>query len=120
MNWVIIVGVLIGLMFLVAFSSWFYHVVVGINALIIEDVFVGYRIFGWGIGALVFMAMIFWLNALVAECPTPESEREGIFVYLDCRVYDWAITTPLGKLLPPLASDQPAEPIEQEAPTYPG
>jgi hypothetical protein len=120
MNWVVVVGVIIALMFLVAFTNWFYHIFAGINALIVEDLFVGYRIFGWGVGALLLMGGIFWINALIQECPTPEEDREGIFTLLDCRVYDWLLTTPAGNIINKPLPEEPAEPVKEEAPTYPG
>lgn len=121
MNWVVVVGVILALMFLTAFTNWFYHVVAGVNALITEDLFVGYRIVFWGLGGLLLMGGIFWINALIQECPTPEEDREGVFALLDCSIYDWAKTTPLGGLFPEVREPlrEPVEEPEEEAPSYP-
>lgn len=121
MNWVIITGIIIALMFLAAFTNWFYHLLAGTSALIVKDIYFGYRIFGWGFFAILIMAGVFWTNAMIQECPTPPEDREGVFVYLDCRVYTWAKTTTLGSFFPPPREvfEEPIEEPEQIAPNYP-
>lgn len=87
MTGTIVVGVVIALMFLVSFTQWFYHLAVGLDNIIVRDVYASYRIGGWILGGVVFVAGVFWVLSLVNECPTVDEEKEGIFAYLNCDVY---------------------------------
>ncbi len=82
----IILGVLVALMFLVSFTEWFYHIVVGLDIVLIRDLYTAYRASGWVVGGLAFMAGIFWMLATVNECPG-EGPKVGIFKYLNCGPY---------------------------------
>jgi len=86
MNGAVITGVLIAVMFLVSFSQWFYHLIMGLDRAIINDVFVLYRAVVWGLISIVFMAGIFWMLAMVSECPSPDP-KEGVFKYINCTPY---------------------------------
>lgn len=123
MNWTVVVGVIIALMFLTAFTEWFYHLIAGANALIVEDSFVGFRIFKMGMSSVLFMAALLWVLAMFYECPTPEEEREGIFAYMDCTLYGWVKKSPLGAYIPKPTDESVDEEdgqVEEEAPTYTG
>ena len=85
MSGTIIVGIILSITFLVSFSEWFYHLVVGVNELIPYGYGFYFNIFKFSAGGLSFMALVFWTLSMVYECPKPN--REGIFEYMDCRVY---------------------------------
>jgi hypothetical protein len=123
MNWVVIVGVIIALMFLVSFTTWFFHLFAGVDALAGGGPTRGFKLVTWTFWGLLFMGSIFWGNAMINECPTPEELREGVFVYLDCTVYDYAARkTPLGQYFPEIRETLviPTPTPEQEAPHYTG
>lgn len=82
----IILGVLVALMFLVSFTEWFYHIVTSLNVVVIQDIYAVYRASGWVVGALAFMAGVFWVLATVNECPR-EEPKAGVFQYLNCGPY---------------------------------
>lgn len=85
MSGVTIVGVILAVVFLVSFSEWFYHLVKGANELIPSGYGFYFNVFKFMAGGLSFMAVVFWSLSMVYECPKPN--REGIFEYMDCRVY---------------------------------
>lgn len=121
MNWTVVVGVIIAIMFLTSFTEWFYHIVAGANALVINDSFAGYNIFKLGMSGMMFMVGMVWVLAMFYECPTPEEEREGVFVYMDCTLYSWVKSTPVGAYIPQPVDetlDEKDGEIEEEAPTY--
>lgn len=90
MNWTVITGVIIALMFLVSFSQWFYELVSGFHAAITQDLYVAYRTGVWVTGGIVFMIAVFWVLAMVQECPDLTGDKPGVFAYMDCRVY-WQV-----------------------------
>lgn len=123
MNWTVVVGIIIAIMFLTSFTEWFYHLIAGTNALIAEDSFVGYSIFRFGLSGMLFIVGMFWILAMFYECPTPEEDREGVFVYMDCSLYRWVNNSPLGAYIPKPVDemiDEEAGKVEEEAPTYTG
>lgn len=81
----VVVGLLLALMFVVSFSSWFYNLVSGAKRLVLDDEFFGYRIAGTTIASLVFMFIVFIGIATVSECKN--EKREGIFSSLKCEEY---------------------------------
>jgi hypothetical protein len=81
----IVVGLLLSLMFLVSFSSWFYSLVSGAKSLVLDDEFFGLRIAGTTIASFVFMVVVFIGIATVSECKN--EKREGIFSSLKCDEY---------------------------------
>ncbi len=87
MSWTVVTGIIIALMFLVSFSQWFYELISGLNGIIVEDIYVVYRTIAWGLGSILFMGAVFWILAIVKECPDLSGERPGIFAYMDCRLY---------------------------------
>lgn len=87
----VIVGVLVALIFLVAFSEWFYHMIIGWNELVIDDVYFRYRIVGVSLFSFFIMGSTFFIMALVNECPN--KQREGIFAGLRCDEYNKIRTT---------------------------
>ncbi len=87
MTGTIIVGVIIALMFLVSFTEWFYHLLVGVNETLVKDVFLAYRIGSYIVMSLIFMVGVFWILSLNSECPLMEKEKPGIFRYMNCDGY---------------------------------
>lgn len=81
----VMVGLLLALMFLVSFSSWFYNLVSGTRQLVLDDEFFGWRIAGTTIASLAFMVVMFIGIATVSECKN--EKREGIFSSLRCEEY---------------------------------
>ena len=81
----VIVGVVVGIIFLVAFSEWFYHMVQGWSEIVIDDVYYRYRIVGVSLFSILLMSSTFFIMALVTECPN--ENREGVFAGLRCEEY---------------------------------
>jgi hypothetical protein len=78
----IIVGIVVAIIFLVAFSEWFYHMVTGWKEVVLDDVYFRYRIAGVSILSILIMSGTFYGLALVNECPN--ENREGVFAKLNC------------------------------------
>ncbi len=81
----VIVGVILAIMFLTTFSSWFYNFAKGLNELVLDDVFYTYRIIGASMLTIVLMVGSFYVISLINECP--KQERAGIFAGLSCENY---------------------------------
>lgn len=81
----VVVGVILAIIFLVAFSEWFYHLVEGWNELVIDDIYFKYRIVGVSIVSIFLICSTFFVMALVNECPN--EERSGVFANLRCEEY---------------------------------
>lgn len=92
MSMPVIVGLLVAVMFLVAFSQWFYNIISGWREIIVDDLYVIYRIAGATIVSMAVMFAGFWVIATINECDRPLEEREGIFKKLKCEEY-WEIRT---------------------------
>lgn len=92
MSMPVIVGLLLTVMFLISFSQWFYSLFKGWREIIIDDMFLIYRIVGATILSVGIMFAGFWIIATVNECKEIEVEREGIFKQLNCKEY-WEIRT---------------------------
>lgn len=100
MNWTVITGVIIALMFLVSFSQWFYELIAGFNAAVTRDIYVAYRTSLWVVGGILFMIGVFWVLAIVQECPDLNGDKPGVFAFMDCRVYWQANKLLTGQPLP--------------------
>jgi hypothetical protein len=81
----IAVGVVVAIIFLVAFSEWFYHMVQGWGQIVIDDVYFKYRIVGVTVFSFVIISMTFFGMAIITECPN--EQREGVFAGLRCEEY---------------------------------
>lgn len=81
----VIVGIIVAVVFLVAFSEWFYHLISGWKEYVLDDVFFRYRIAGMSLLSIAIMSGTFYGMALINECPN--ETREGIFAKLDCEEY---------------------------------
>ena len=81
----IVVGVVVAVIFLVAFSQWFYHLVIGWQNFVLDDVYFKYRIAGVSLLSILVMSGTFFGMAMISECPN--TERQGIFAKLDCENY---------------------------------
>ena len=82
----VIVGIVVAVIFLLAFSGWFYHLVEGWREYVLDDVFFLYRIAGMSLFSIVIMGGTFFGIAYVKECPN--ESREGIFAKLNCKDYE--------------------------------
>lgn len=98
------VGIIVAIIFMVAFSGWFYHLVVGWQDFVLDDVMFRYRIAGVSLLSILVMSGTFYGVALVNECPN--EERAGIFAKLNCSEYS-KIKVDVEKLFP--ASDKPLQ-----------
>ena len=78
----VIVGIIIALLFIVAFSEWFYHMIVGWGDIVLDDVYFRYRIAGVSLLSIIIMSGTFYGMALFNECDSPV--RDGIFAKLNC------------------------------------
>lgn len=79
------VGILIAIIFLVAFSEWFFHLVEGWGQIVIDDIYFKYRIIGVTIFSIVVISSTFMGMAYITECPN--EVREGFFAKLNCEEY---------------------------------
>lgn len=92
MSMPVVVGLLLTVMFLISFSQWFYNLFKGWRELVIDDMFLIYRVIGATILSFSIMFAGFWIIATVNECKEIEVEKEGIFKQLNCKEY-WEIRT---------------------------
>lgn len=81
----IVVGVILAIIFLVAFSEWFYGLIGGVKSLVLDDVLYYYRIAGVSFLSILFMTGVFMAIAYINECPN--EKREGLFTGLSCEKY---------------------------------
>lgn len=81
----VIVGIILAIIFLVAFSEWFYHLITGWKEIVIDDVYFKYRIVGVSLFSMLVVSSAFFGMALITECPN--ETREGVFAGLRCEEY---------------------------------
>ncbi len=81
----VVVGIVVAIIFLVAFSEWFYHLVSGWGGYVLDDVYFRYRIVGVSLLSIMVMSGTFYSMALINECPN--EVREGLFAKLNCEEY---------------------------------
>jgi hypothetical protein len=81
----IVVGVVVAIIFLIAFSEWFYHLIVGWEEFVLDDVYFRYRIAAVSLLSIVVMSSTFYGMALINECPN--ENRVGLFAKLNCEQY---------------------------------
>jgi hypothetical protein len=81
----VIVGLVVAILFIVAFSEWFYHLVSGWGDFVLDDVYFRYRIMGISLFSMLIMGGTFYGMALINECPS--EVREGLFAKLNCEEY---------------------------------
>jgi len=81
----VVVGIIVAVIFLVAFSEWFFHLVAGWGEYVLDDVYFRYRIAGVTLLSIMVMSGTFYGMALVNECPN--ENREGVFAKLNCKEY---------------------------------
>jgi hypothetical protein len=79
------VGIVVAVIFLVAFSEWFYQLVTGWKEFVLDDEYFKYRIAGISLFSFLVIGGTFYGLALVNECPN--EEREGVFAKLNCEDY---------------------------------
>lgn len=92
MSMPVVVSLIMVAIFLISFSQWFYNLFKGWREVIIDDMFMIYRIVGATILSFGIMFAGFWVIATVNECKEIGVEREGIFKQLNCEEY-WEIRT---------------------------
>ncbi|HSV95069.1 MAG TPA: hypothetical protein VLH94_03810 [Spirochaetia bacterium] len=81
----VVVGVVVALIFLIAFSEWFYHLVIGWNEFVLDDMYFKYRMVGVSLLSIAIMSGTFYGLAMFYECPS--EDREGVFAKLNCEDY---------------------------------
>lgn len=81
----VIVGIVVAIIFLVAFSEWFYHMITGWKEIVLDDVYFHYRIAGLTLISILIMSGVFYGMAMVTECPN--EVREGVFAKMNCKAY---------------------------------
>lgn len=81
----VLVGIVVAIIFLVAFSGWFYHLVVGWQNFVLDDIYFRYRIAGVSLLSILIMIGTFLGMAYINECPN--ENREGLFAKLNCEQY---------------------------------
>lgn len=82
----IAVGILVAVIFLIAFSEWFYNLIIGWREYVLDDIYFRYRIVGVSLLSMMIISGTFFGMALVNECPN--EERVGLFAKLDCEEYE--------------------------------
>lgn len=85
MHMPVVVGIIVAIIFLVAFSEWFYHLVEGWKEIVIDDVYYVYRIVGVSVFSMLVIGSTFFGMAIITECPN--ENREGVFARLRCEEY---------------------------------
>lgn len=85
MHMPVIVGIVVAVIFLIAFSEWFYNIVTGWKDFVLDDVYFRYRIAGVSALTILVMSGTFVGMAYVNECPN--ENRIGIFEKLNCEAY---------------------------------
>jgi len=81
----VVVGVIVAIIFLVAFSEWFYHIFSGWKGFILDDIYFRYRIIGASVVSILIMSGTFLALAYSNECKG--ETREGVFSSLNCEEY---------------------------------
>lgn len=81
----VIVGVIVAIIFLVAFSEWFYHMVEGWHEIVLDDTYFKYRIAGVTLFSFAIIGVTFFGMALINECPN--QARSGPLANLRCDEY---------------------------------
>lgn len=81
----VVVGMLVAIIFLIAFSEWFYFTLSGWNQVILDDKLYKYRVFGATILSLFIVMATFFGAAYATKCT--QVEREGVFSRLNCEEY---------------------------------
>ncbi len=81
----VLVGIVVALIFLVAISEWFYHLVSGWKEYVLDDIYFRYRIAGVSLLSIFIMTGTFFGMAYINECPN--ETREGLFAKLNCEEY---------------------------------
>ena len=81
----VVVGVTLAIIFLVAFSEWFYNLVQGWREIVIDDVYFRYRVIGVSFFSMIVIGSTFLGMAWLTECPN--EVREGVFAGLRCEEY---------------------------------
>lgn len=92
----VIVGIVVAVIFLIAFSEWFYNIVTGWKDIVLDDVYFRYRIAGVSALTILIMGGSFLGMAYVYECPN--ETRVGLFAKLNCEAYT-RITTGMDKAI---------------------
>jgi len=82
----VIVGIVVAIIFLVAFSEWFYHLITGWKEFVLDDVYFIYRIAGVSLFSIMIMSGTFYGMAYFNECPN--ENRVGLFAKLNCKDYE--------------------------------
>lgn len=85
MDMPVTVGVILIIAFLIGFSEWFYGVVEGIGATVVNDSLHSVRVLGMALFSIVFMVGVFYAISIVNECPN--ENREGLFAGIRCEEY---------------------------------
>lgn len=81
----VIVGIVVAIIFLVAFSQWFYHLIAGWREFVLDDIYFRYRIAGISALSILIMSGTFFGMAYFNECPN--EDRVGIFAKMNCSAY---------------------------------
>lgn len=81
----VVVGVIVAMIFLIAFSGWFFQIMSGWNEYVLDDVFFKYRIVGATLISIMVISATFLGMAYAFECPN--EERQGVFASLNCADY---------------------------------
>ena len=81
----IVVGVILGIALLVAFSEWFYHIVIGWREVVLDDKYYGIRMVSVALLSFFIISATFLVSAYVTGCPNQETE--GLFSTLKCDEY---------------------------------
>jgi hypothetical protein len=83
----VIVGVGIVLAFLVTFSQWFYAFGSGMREAVLDDARFAFRIVRASVLSIIFMVFVFFIIAMINECPDKPSQRSEFLENLNCEKY---------------------------------
>lgn len=95
----VIVGVVIAIMFLIAFSGWFYHLSEGWKDFVLDDKYFGYRIGSVSFISMGLVVLAFFAMAAIYKCPERQStEGMKLLSGINCEAY-YNLDTSLESLL---------------------
>jgi len=81
----VIVGVVVAIIFLIGFSEWFFHLIMGMEEYVLDDTYFRYRIAGISLLCILLMSGTFYGLLLINDCP--EENREGLSAKINCDSY---------------------------------
>ena len=85
----VVVGVIVAIILLVAFSGWFFNLVQGWKEFILDDVYFWYRVGSASALSITIMTLTFFGMAYAYECPDENQPAgTGLAAKLNCSTFN--------------------------------